>query len=92
MSAKSINDLAHELIGAAIVAEERLAIELKTVEKRLPIHGAQLPTYLRLGKFSLGLLIHFNGRKLVDGIERVSHDAPNLSATFAPSAFQNPPT
>ena len=52
--------------------------------------GAQLLTYLRLGKFPLGLLINFNVRKLVDGVERVSNDAPNLSAPSAPSAFQNP--
>ncbi len=73
-----------------VLADDRIVIELKAVEKLLPIHGAQLLTYLRLGKFPLGLLINFNVRRLVDGIERVSNDAPNLSASSAPSAFQNP--
>ena len=140
MSMKPINDLSHELIGAAIevnrelgpgllksayegayvheltlrqipyvrqkqmpitykgilidagyridiLAEERIVVELKAVEKLMPIHSAQLMTYLRLGKYSLGLLMNFNVPKLVDGIERVSNNAPNLSAS---SAFQNP--
>lgn len=74
-----------------VLVEQRIAIELKAVERLLPIHGAQLLTYLRLGKFPLGLLINFNVRKLVDGVERVSNDAPNLSANFATSAFKTPP-
>jgi GxxExxY protein len=73
-----------------ILADDRVVVELKAVEKLIPIHGAQLLTYLRLGKFPLGLLINFNVRKLVEGVERVSNDAPNLSAPSAPSAFQNP--
>ena len=72
-----------------IVADNRIVIELKAVEKILPIHSAQLLTYLRLGKFFLGHLMNFHVLKLVDGIERVSNHAPNLSASFAPSAFQN---
>ena len=71
------------------VADNRIVIELKAVEKILPIHSAQLLTYLRLGKFFLGHLMNFHVLKLVDGIERVSNHAPNLSATSAPSAFQN---
>lgn len=74
-----------------LVADNRVVIELKAVEKLLPIHSAQLLTYLRLGRYSLGLLINFNVRKLTDGIERVSNSAPSLSAPSAGSAFQ-PPT
>ena len=73
-----------------ILPEERVVVELKAVEKLLPIHSAQLMTYLRLGKYSLGLLMNFNVLKLIDGIERVSNNAPNLSAPSASSAFQNP--
>lgn len=62
-----------------ILADDRVVVELKAVEKILPIHGAQLITYLRLGNFPLGLLMNFNVLKLVDGIERVSNNAPNLS-------------
>lgn len=72
-----------------ILAEDRLVVELKAVEKLLPIHSAQLITYLRLGDYPLGLLMNFNVLKLVDGIERVSNNAPNLSAPFAFSAFQD---
>jgi GxxExxY protein len=71
-----------------VLADDHVVIELKAVEKLLPIHSAQLLTYLRLGKFPLGLLINFNVGKLVDGIERVSNHAPNLSAISASSAFQ----
>jgi GxxExxY protein len=74
-----------------VLADDRVVVELKAVEKILPLHGTQLLTYLRLGKFRLGLLINFNVRMLVEGIERVSNDAPNLSAPSASSAFQNPP-
>ena len=67
-----------------VLVEDRLVVEIKAVEKILPIHGTQLLTYLRLGKFRLGLLINFNVRMLVEAVERVSNEAPNLSA------FQNP--
>ncbi len=62
-----------------IIADQRVVVELKAVEKLLPIHSAQLLTYLRLGSFPLGLLLNFHTLKLVDGIERVSNLAPNLS-------------
>jgi GxxExxY protein len=64
-----------------ILAEDRIVVELKAVEKLAPIYSAQLMTYLRLGKYPLGLLMNFNVLKLVDGIERVSNNAPNLSAS-----------
>ena len=42
-----------------ILVEDVLVVEVKAVEKLLPIHEAQLLTYLRLGNFKLGLLINF---------------------------------
>ena len=54
-----------------IVVEDSVVIELKTVEKLLPIHQAQLMTYLRLGKAKTGLLMNFNSAVLKDGIKRV---------------------
>lgn len=62
-----------------VIAEERIIIELKSVEKLIPLFSAQLLTYLRLANLSLGLLINFNTSKLIDGIERVSNHAPSLS-------------
>jgi GxxExxY protein len=49
----------------------RLVVELKAVEKLLPIHEAQLLTYLRLSKTRIGLLLNFNVRVLKDGIKRM---------------------
>jgi GxxExxY protein len=53
-----------------IVADE-LIVELKAVQETLPVHKAQLLTYLKLNQKSLGLLINFNVPLLKDGIERV---------------------
>jgi GxxExxY protein len=49
----------------------RLVVELKTVEKLIPVHEAQLLTYLRLSKTHVGLLINFNVPILKDGIKRM---------------------
>ena len=46
-------------------------VELKAAEKLLPIHEAQLITYLRLSKTHVGLLINFNVPLLKDGIKRL---------------------
>jgi GxxExxY protein len=42
------------------ILEEKIVIELKSVEKLIPIHEAQLLTYLKLSKLRVGLLINFN--------------------------------
>jgi GxxExxY protein len=48
-----------------------LVVELKAVEKLLPIHDAQLLSYLKLSKTRVGLLINFNVPVLKDGIKRM---------------------
>ncbi|GAA62201.1 hypothetical protein P20652_4104 [Pseudoalteromonas sp. BSi20652] len=53
-----------------ILLPNKLIIELKAVDKLLPIHSAQLITYMKLAEISTGLLINFNVLKLVDGIKR----------------------
>ena len=50
---------------------ERLVVELKAVEKIMPIHEAQLLTYLRLSNTRTGLIINFNVRLLRDGLKRM---------------------
>lgn len=55
-----------------IVVNGNVIIELKTVEKLLPIHEAQLLTYLRLSKIKTGLLVNFNTPLVKDGIKRMS--------------------
>jgi GxxExxY protein len=53
-----------------LLIEERLIIELKGVEKIMPIHEAQLLTYMKLAKVKVGLLINFNTPKVKEGIKR----------------------
>ena len=52
--------------------EKRVIIEVKACDKILPIHKAQISTYMRLSKSPLGLLINFNEKLLKNGIERIA--------------------
>ena len=60
-----------------LLVENSLVIELKTVEALLPIHSAQLLTYLRMFDNHLGLLINFHTVRLTDGIKRLVHNFPS---------------
>ena len=53
------------------LVDGRLILELKAVDEVSGLHQAQLMTYMRLAKVSVGLLINFNVTRLVDGIRRV---------------------
>lgn len=53
-----------------LVIDDKVAVELKSVDKILPIHQAQLLTYLRLSSLRVGLLMNFNVRMLKDEILR----------------------
>jgi GxxExxY protein len=53
-----------------IVVQRELIIEIKAVEQLMPIHDAQILTYLRLSGRKVGLLINFNKVLLKDGIRR----------------------
>lgn len=48
-----------------------MVLEIKAVEALLPVHEAQLLTYLKLGGWNVGLLINFNVPVLKDGIKRI---------------------
>ena len=54
-----------------LLIEDRIVVELKSVERVQPIHKKQLLTYLRLAKKPLGLLINFNESLLKNGITRI---------------------
>ncbi|CAM3436117.1 GxxExxY protein [Aequorivita lipolytica] len=54
-----------------MIVEERIIIEIKSIEVLAPIHTAQILTYLKLKELKLGLLINFNSVKVVDGIKRI---------------------
>ena len=53
-----------------VLVEDELIVELKAIDALLPIHEAQLLTYLRLSGLKTGLLVNFNSRALRSGIRR----------------------
>jgi len=54
-----------------LLVEDKVIVELKTVEAIAPIHEAQILTYLKLRDIRLGLIINFNVPLLVEGIRRL---------------------
>lgn len=56
---------------ADLIIEDKVLIELKSVETLAPVHYKQLLTYLKLTDLKLGLLINFNEKLIKDGINRV---------------------
>jgi GxxExxY protein len=54
-----------------LLVEDCVLIELKAIETVLPVHKAQLLSYMKLLNVPLGLLINFNVTKLTDGLSRV---------------------
>ena len=57
-----------------LMVEDAVIVELKAVNEVLPIHQAQLLSYLKLSGKSVGLLINFNVLHLKDGIKRMVND------------------
>ena len=57
-----------------LLVENEILVELKSVEKLLPIHSAQLLTYLKASHKQIGLLINFNVLVLKDGIKRIVNE------------------
>jgi len=56
-----------------IVVADKLILEIKACDALLPIHEAQLLTYLKLTGIKIGLLINFNVPVLKDGIKRIAN-------------------
>ena len=52
-----------------LLIENKLILELKSVDKIAPVHEAQLLTYMRLANIKIGLLMNFNEKVLKDGIK-----------------------
>ena len=70
-----------------LLVADMVVVEIKAVESLLPIHEAQLLTYLRLGGWTVGLLINFNVPVLKQGIRRRVlgfKEEPRVSAPSAP--------
>ncbi len=56
---------------ADLIVEEKLIVEIKSVQELSPIHPKQLLTYLKITEINLGLLINFNEKLIKNGIKRV---------------------
>jgi GxxExxY protein len=54
-----------------LLVQDAVVVEVKSVEKLLPVHSAQLMTYMRLKRASSGILINFNVQTLFHGIKRI---------------------
>lgn len=54
-----------------LLVDDKLIVELKSVEELKPVHYKQLKTYLKLTNRRLGLLINFNVHDIMDGVKRV---------------------
>ena len=61
-----------------MLVEDCLLLELKSVKEALPIHQAQLLSYMKLLDIPVGLLINFHEMRLVDGIHRMILPGANL--------------
>ncbi|MCB9433869.1 MAG: GxxExxY protein [Ardenticatenaceae bacterium] len=57
-----------------LLVDNLVIVELKAVDRLLPIHEAQLLTYLKLTQCKLGLLLNFNVILLKNGIQRVANN------------------
>jgi GxxExxY protein len=56
---------------ADLIVENKVIIEIKSIETLAPVHYKQLLTYLKLTKLKLGLLINFNEALIKNGIKRI---------------------
>lgn len=65
-----------------LLIEDKVVIELKSVEYISALHYAQTLTYIKLGHYKLGLLINFNVPLLKDGIRRVVHNMDDEQKRF----------
>ncbi|HEX6747321.1 MAG TPA: GxxExxY protein [Longimicrobium sp.] len=66
-----------DVCRADLLVEDRVVVELKSVERLAPVHGKQVLTYLRLLGLHVGLLINFGAATMKEGLQRiVNHHVP----------------
>ncbi len=70
LSVKRKNKLVDMAYRLDFLVEDKIIIELKSIEKILPLHQAQILTYLKLSSKKLGFLVNFNCPLIKDGIKR----------------------
>jgi GxxExxY protein len=66
---------------ADLLVEDRLIIEVKSVDRLMPVHGKQLLTYLRLSGHTLGVLLNFGGATFREGIRRIVNNHPEIASS-----------
>jgi len=75
-----------------LLVEQAVVVEIKAVERMLPLYRAQLLTYLKLGGYELGLLLNFNTVHLRHGINRVANskwlDTPVFTEAISDTQFE----
>ncbi|MDR3567090.1 MAG: GxxExxY protein [Syntrophobacteraceae bacterium] len=74
---------------ADLLVEDKLVVEIKSVDELAPVHYKQLLTYLRLLNLPLGLLMNFGASLFKDGIKRVVNNRTDFAASRAPMFFGN---
>ncbi len=74
-----------------LLIDDRVIVELKSVEKLAPVHSKQLLTYLRLMSLSVGLLINFGAVTLKEGLHRIVNNlAPSASPRLRVNQSRSP--
>jgi GxxExxY protein len=63
--------LLHRSFRPDFVIDGKVVVEIKSVEKVLPVHVAQVLTYMKFSGVELGLLINFNVKQLIKGVRRL---------------------
>ena len=66
---------------ADLLVEQRLLIEIKSIDKLAPVHGKQLLTYLRLLNQPLGLLFNFGGATFREGVRRIVNNHTGFASS-----------
>lgn len=65
---------------ADLIVEDRVLVELKAIESVLPVHKAQLLSYIRETGHEIGLLINSHVPRLIDGVTRVVNERPSAGS------------
>jgi GxxExxY protein len=60
-----------EAFRADIIVEDQLLVELKSIDRLMPVHSKQVLTYLRLANLSIGLLMNFGEETFKQGLKRL---------------------
>jgi GxxExxY protein len=63
-----------------LLVEDRVVVELKSVEKLAPVHSKQLLTYIRLMNLPVGLPLNFGASTLKEGLHRIVNDLPSSAS------------